>query len=75
MPLARHDAIDSADLSGISGVSTHMPLARHDTDPAPSPHPYQVSTHMPLARHDAVAFTLTGQDANVSTHMPLARHD
>ena len=56
------------------GVSTHMPLARHDCVNFVIIFLPPVSTHMPLARHDRKrrykAMTL-----KVSTHMPLARHD
>ena len=33
-------------------VSTHMPLARHDTLDPFDTYQKRVSTHMPLARHD-----------------------
>ena len=35
-------------------VSTHMPLARHDTSVCFVNVAVHVSTHMPLARHDDV---------------------
>ena len=35
-------------------ISTHMPLARHDTPPLKSIVKTVISTHMPLARHDKV---------------------
>ncbi len=57
-----------------SKVSTHMPLARHDTNTLKMNIKNHVSTHMPLARHDPLhrfGWFIT----NVSTHMPLARHD
>ena len=34
------------------GVSTHMPLARHDSGIPKGTYDIKVSTHMPLARHD-----------------------
>ena len=37
----------------LIGVSTHMPLARHDEYRAFKRDTVCVSTHMPLARHDA----------------------
>ena len=37
----------------VKGVSTHMPLARHDRYADNVISESQVSTHMPLARHDA----------------------
>ena len=37
----------------IPGVSTHMPLARHDSQTLLENRYIKVSTHMPLARHDA----------------------
>ena len=55
-------------------VSTHMPLARHDSILNVDPSASLVSTHMPLARHDNV-FKLFSDAWFVSTHMPLARHD
>ena len=36
----------------INTVSTHMPLARHDTRFGLNNANTDVSTHMPLARHD-----------------------
>ena len=36
----------------LTGVSTHMPLARHDINVNNVFHINAVSTHMPLARHD-----------------------
>ncbi len=59
---------------GEISVSTHMPLARHDSDVVISTTLPGVSTHMPLARHDP-RYGLFGSDSLVSTHMPLARHD
>ena len=58
----------------ISQVSTHMPLARHDSIPICSAYSSAVSTHMPLARHDCGS-QWTANYTTVSTHMPLARHD
>ena len=55
-------------------VSTHMPLARHDSHPPGSFICRTVSTHMPLARHD-FPFSVAQPRFTVSTHMPLARHD
>ena len=37
-------------------VSTHMPLARHDTLDPFDTYQKRVSTHMPLARHDGIGF-------------------
>ena len=52
MPLARHDIAGSFVIIS-AGVSTHMPLARHDAGrPACRGGARLVSTHMPLARHD-----------------------
>ena len=56
-------------------VSTHMPLARHDTACKPIAEQQGVSTHMPLARHDADTIREEITVLEVSTHMPLARHD
>ena len=57
------------------GVSTHMPLARHDGKlNVNNKALMEVSTHMPLARHDVAKLNLLHGLA-VSTHMPLARHD
>ena len=39
------------------GVSTHMPLARHDSKLFGVYQDDVVSTHMPLARHDAGSYT------------------
>ena len=39
----------------VCGVSTHMPLARHDKVADHNALPGTVSTHMPLARHDTSA--------------------
>ena len=41
------------DILAQLGVSTHMPLARHDGINLTTCHNDGVSTHMPLARHDA----------------------
>ena len=57
-----------------SGVSTHMPLARHDSALENRAYVRKVSTHMPLARHD-VSNGFMNEPESVSTHMPLARHD
>ena len=74
MPLARHD-LPPLGLLGLPGVSTHMPLARHDIiTPFIKIFPTFVSTHMPLARHDQM-LPLPSAFHPVSTHMPLARHD
>ena len=58
----------------IPGVSTHMPLARHDVTNYYNDPYLTVSTHMPLARHDPLHKRTIGLPG-VSTHMPLARHD
>ena len=55
-------------------VSTHMPLARHDTLCHRAEQGIYVSTHMPLARHDFKG-KVAARAYDVSTHMPLARHD
>ena len=36
-------------------VSTHMPLARHDSGIPKGTYDIKVSTHMPLARHDVLS--------------------
>ena len=56
-------------------VSTHMPLARHDSHKLPLNAITAVSTHMPLARHDFLGLAIGLCQIGVSTHMPLARHD
>ena len=55
-------------------ISTHMPLARHDSHPVQRTDSLVISTHMPLARHDGNNHLLYGT-LEISTHMPLARHD
>ena len=41
------------------GVSTHMPLARHDLKQYTDTRFTEVSTHMPLARHDGNPYSLS----------------
>ena len=56
------------------GISTHMPLARHDVNQVIKQVQKTISTHMPLARHDCFGYT-GNRGRAISTHMPLARHD
>ena len=46
---------DSPPRAHMHSVSTHMPLARHDSAVYGEVQNKLVSTHMPLARHDEVA--------------------
>ena len=66
--------VDGYAMFVYDGVSTHMPLARHDDKFNGTVEQWKVSTHMPLARHDGVRPVMYCH-INVSTHMPLARHD
>ena len=43
-----------------AGVSTHMPLARHDYSADALTVDEYVSTHMPLARHDVTLYAGIG---------------
>ena len=51
-----------------SGISTHMPLARHDGDQSDTSDPIPISTHMPLARHDIAGNAAAGNAADFYSH-------
>ena len=49
-------------------ISTHMPLARHDTPPLKSIVKTVISTHMPLARHDSYDIHYQLREADFYSH-------
>ena len=51
-----------------SEVSTHMPLARHDSNVSITSVEHIVSTHMPLARHDGTSSHLLHQCSCFYSH-------
>ena len=62
MPLARHDLESCWNEREEVNVSTHMPLARHDSLNIINGYTRAVSTHMPLARHDENGVEVTEKE-------------
>ena len=74
MPLARHDGCLSV-LVNDRGVSTHMPLARHDLGGLGRFGCGRVFLLTCLLRGMTSRTEIHSAEIAVSTHMPLARHD
>ena len=74
MPLARHDRLNRSIIE-LANVSTHMPLARHDSACVYYSSIVEQFLLTCLLRGMTRALRLHCQLKVVSTHMPLARHD
>ena len=73
MPLARHDDLIEVSFNRY-GVSTHMPLARHDSTFMNTFFTYEFLLTC-LLRGMTICLRQSVNSITVSTHMPLARHD